>query len=144
MKRSPQQEAISKGLKTYWKGVKSGRRRRPDVEIESEEILHRRVAEFLDTVIHPPNIWTTIGHGGGGKVRGAKLKAMGVKKGWPDILILAPGPKVLGIELKKEGGYLSPEQKTVGLAFYGCQSHYVLCRSVEDVNYALRILKRPA
>ena len=118
------------------------RKRRPPITPVSEEILHRHVAQFLDVVIKPPWFWTTIGHGGGGLVRGAKLKAMGVKRGWPDILIIGPGPNVLGIELKTAHGKMSPEQRAMELAFVGCQSWYVLCRSVEEVQRAIHFVAR--
>lgn len=111
----------------------------------SEATLHRAVAEYLDVVIRPPMVWTTIAHGGGGRVRGAQLKAMGLKKGWPDILILAPGPNVLGIELKAKGGSQTPEQREIESAFYGCKAWYVLCRSVEEVARAVHfVTKREA
>jgi hypothetical protein len=119
------------------------KRRPPLTRIVSEEILHRHVAAFLDVVIKPPWFWTTIGHGGGGVVRGAKLKAMGVKRGWPDILIIGPGPNVLGIELKTEHGRMSPEQREMELAFVGCQSWYVLCRSVAEVQRVIDFVMRP-
>ena len=112
-------------------------------EAVSEAILHKRVAEYLDAVLVAPIVWTTIGHGGGGRIRGAQLKAMGVKPGWPDILIMAPGPNVLGIELKKKGGYQTPEQKMVETAFHGCKAWYVLARSVEEVAKALDFIRIP-
>lgn len=111
----------------------------------SETILHRRVAEFLDAVLAPPITWTTIPAGGGGRIRGAQLKAMGLKRGWPDILIIAPGPNVLGIELKRpgKGGAQSPEQKAIEQAFVDCRCWYVLCRSVEEVLRALDYVRIP-
>lgn len=103
----------------------------------SESALHRAVAEYLDVVVKPPLFWTTIAHGGGGRVRGAQLKAMGLKKGWPDLLIIGPGPNVLGIELKAEKGRQSPEQREVETAFKNCAAWYVLCRSVQEVDRAV-------
>ena len=111
----------------------------------SEEALHRAVAEYLDVVIRPPFTWTTIAHGGGGRVRGAKLKAMGLKKGWPDLLILGPGPTLLGIELKTVAGRQTPEQREIEAAFHQCKAWYVLCRSVEEVARAVHFIwKREA
>ena len=111
----------------------------------SEAALHKAVAEYLGWVLHPPVIWTTLGHGGGGRIRGAQLKAMGLKPGWPDILIIAPGPNVLGIELKRpgKGGSQSPEQRAVEAGFHGVRAWYVLCRSVEEVRRALDFIKIP-
>ena len=116
----------------------------------TEAALHIQVAAFLRVALKPPTIWTTIGHGGGGKVRGARLKAMGVAKGWPDLLVMSlvggnGGPRfaVVGLELKAKGGRQSAEQLEVERAFFRCGAHYILCRSVEEVESALRWCKVP-
>jgi hypothetical protein len=111
----------------------------------SEEQLHIAIAQYLDAVIRKPAIWTTIDAGAGkmGKAAAGRRKARGVKRGWPDILIFAPGPNVLGIELKSESGRLSPEQRAVEHAFFDCQAWFVLCRSIDDVERALRFCKIP-
>lgn len=116
---------------------------KPKLPVVSEATLHKYVAEYLDMVIRPPMVWTTIAHGGGGRVRGAQLKARGLKPGWPDILIIAPGPNVLGIELKAKGGSQTPEQRAVETAFHGCKAWYVLCRSVEEVSKAVHFVLKP-
>ncbi len=103
----------------------------------TEAQLHRAVAAFLRVALKPPTIWTTIGHGGGGRVRGAQLKAMGVQKGWPDILVIDDG-LAIGIELKAKKGAQSPEQKALEVSFVKAGMTYWLCRSVEDVEAALR------
>lgn len=114
-------------------------------EAVSEAILHKRVAEFLDVVITPPCFWSTIPAGGGGRIRGAQLKARGFKAGLPDLMIFAPGGKVLGIELKRpgKGGSQSPEQKAMEQRFVDCGLWYVLCRSVEEVQRAIDFVKIP-
>lgn len=119
------------------------KRRKPLTPV-SEEILHRHVAQFLDVVIKPPMIWTTIPAGGGGLIRGAKLKAMGLKKGWPDIIVIAPGPHIIAIELKAKEGKQSPEQKAVAAALWDCKVPYFLCRSVEEVHLALHSVGKAA
>lgn len=102
----------------------------------TEAQLHRAVAQFLRLALKPPTIWTTIGHGGGGRVRGAQLKAMGVQKGWPDILIIHSG-SITGIELKAKKGRQSPEQRAMTDAFANCGATYVVCRSVDEVDWVL-------
>lgn len=119
----------------------------------TEAQLHRAVADFLRVALKPPTIWTTIGHGGGGRVRGAMLKAAGVQPGWPDIVVIAPrwrknhhnpngrtisGTRVIGIELKALRGRTSPEQDAVASSFIGVGSVYEVCKSVEQVEGALR------
>jgi hypothetical protein len=41
---------------------------------------------------------------------GGKLKGMGVKPGWPDLLLVKDGV-LHGLELKAEGGRVSPAQR---------------------------------
>lgn len=103
----------------------------------TEAQLHKAVAHFLRLALKPPTIWTTIGHGGGGRVRGAQLKAMGMQKGWPDILVIDDGVAI-GIELKAKKGAQSDEQKSIEVSFIKAGMAYWLCRSVEDVEDALR------
>lgn len=118
------------------------RRSKPIVPAISEAALHRQVADYLGYQLKPPVVWTTIGHGGGGRVRGAQLKAMGVHKGWPDILILAPGPVVLGLELKRDvrAAKQSDEQVEIEAAFGQCNAWYAVCRSLDTVKKALAVV----
>lgn len=105
---------------------------------QSEAAFHRSVAEYLDRALRLPVIWTTIPVGGGGRVRGALLKAMGLKRGWPDIIVLAPGPKVIGIELKTEKGKLSGWQQGLRDCFNTCQASYAVARTLEHVEVILK------
>lgn len=115
-----------------------------------EEQLHVAVAAYLRVAIRPPVIYTTLGHGGGGKARGARLKAMGLQPGWPDILIVRPIwpdgyyerakrpiPVLIGLELKSKAGRQSPEQVALATAFEHAGGYYRLARSVEDVEAVL-------
>lgn len=106
----------------------------------TEAALHRAVAAYLRVALKPPTIWTTIGHGGGGRVRGAQLKAMGVQPGWPDIIVIGQAGSnrfTVGLELKAPKGVQSAEQKAVQRSFPGAGALYYVCRSVEDVEQAL-------
>ena len=76
-------------------------------------------------------------------MRGAFLKAMGLAAGWPDIIVVAPGPNVVGIELKTKAGTQTSNQRAISLAFKECRAWYILCRSLEDVERALRFCKVP-
>jgi hypothetical protein len=72
-----------------------------------EDELHADVAAMLDLMVRPPAVWTTFPAGNVQlpKHAAAKLTRLGLKRGWPDILIVHGG--VYGIELKREGGRLS-------------------------------------
>lgn len=103
----------------------------------TEAALHRAVASYLRVALKPPTIWTTIGHGGGGRVRGAQLKAMGVQPGWPDILIIGKRGSeslTIGIELKRNKGRQSTAQKLVQQQFADAGAWLSVCRSAADVE----------
>ena len=72
-----------------------------------EEELHAAVARALDLLLLPPATWTTF-FAGNVELTGqaaAKLARLGLKRGWPDVLVLHGG--LHGIELKRIDGALS-------------------------------------
>lgn len=112
----------------------------------SEAQLHRAVARYLTAVLRPPVTWTTFPAGGGGLRRGVQLKAMGLRAGMPDLLVLAPAGEytmVLGLELKAAKGRLSPEQVEASHAFAAAGAEYRVCRSIDDVESALAMAGIP-
>lgn len=108
----------------------------------SELALHQAVAHYLAVTLLPPATWCTIGHGGGGRARGRKLKTMGVKPGWPDLLILA-FQRTFWIELKTAKGRLSPEQRAVHEDLIAAGACVAVCRSIEEVQQALEAWELP-
>ena len=102
-----------------------------------EQAFHIAVARYLDLALPPEYPWTTIGHGGGGKVRGAILKAMGVKPGWPDIIVLG-ARRVIGLELKAAKGRMSRDQVELHSALMRAGALVYVCRDLTDVESALR------
>jgi len=102
-----------------------------------EQTLHFAVAAYLTTVLDPSkSFWTTIGHGGGGRVRGSMLKHMGMKAGVADVLICWPHC-VLWIELKAPRGKISPEQVAFGQRVGSLGHLYHICRSLDEVAAVL-------
>ena len=78
-----------------------------------EQEFHMSVASFLDYALPAHATWTTFPSGGGGRLRGAILKAMGLKPGWPDVQILVRATgydtarsmsRFIGFELKAPDG----------------------------------------
>lgn len=107
-----------------------------------EQQFQIQVASFLRATLHDSVLWTAIGHGGGGKVRGALLKAMGLRKGIPD-LVLFYANTVLWLELKAPKGRVSPEQDAFRV-WSGTMGHYLkVCRTIDDVHEALAMAKIP-
>ena len=119
-----------------------------------EAQLQEAVADYLRVALQPPTVWTAIAHGvwfGWDREKaqrlGGRLKAAGLNKGWPDLLVMHPssngGPIVLGLELKSKAGSLTPEQRELMGSFVALRAHFVLCRSVEEVQAALEFCRIP-
>lgn len=66
--------------------------------------LHITVAELLEWSVAPGWAFT---HPASGEKRdkrtASKLKAMGLKPGWPDLILISPGGRFHGLELKAPG-----------------------------------------
>lgn len=107
-----------------------------------EQTLQIQVAKYLAVALKPPVWWSAIGHGGGGASRGAFLKAMGMKAGVPDIILLWPNNKA-GIELKAPKGKLSPAQKQIIKDWSAAGAYVGVCKSLEEVAALLTKLGVP-
>ena len=114
--------------------------------MKPEETLHRAVADFLAKALRPPTFWSTFPAGGGGAVRGAKLKAMGLRAGVPDLLVFHPcrvvgmavGCIVVGAELKAGRNGTSEDQDATMADMMVAGAHVGVCRSIEDVAALLK------
>lgn len=125
-----------------------------------ETDLHQNVVDGLAKLVAPPAEWTTFpaGHIKLSPRDGAKLRRLGLKPSWPDLLVLH-GQRIYGIELKADGGKLSktrivrsrktgrarivegqtevfPRLKEAGMLI-------VTCGSLDDVLVALRTFGVP-
>ncbi len=114
--------------------------------LQPEERLHLAVAKFLAVALRPPTFWTSIDAGAGklSKRSAGMMKARGVKRGIPDILIFSPvtvgmagSSHVIGIELKSASGRVSADQ--VETAAY-MQLAGVRCRIARSVDQVQAIL----
>ena len=109
----------------------------------SEADLHKAVAEHLDAVIDGRRcVWSTIPAGGGGKVRGAQLKGMGLKPGLPDLMFVFGG-RVAFIELKTKTGRVSPEQTVMHARLKDQDAPPIICRDLPSVDAALKFFGIP-
>lgn len=104
--------------------------------VQSEHDLQRQVKRYLDMALPPDAWWTSLDSAGRGPVAGAKMKARGVAKGLPDILVLWRRSTVW-LELKSAKGRMTPEQ----VEFWGHCSHaghaLFVCRSVAEIDTVL-------
>lgn len=107
-----------------------------------EAKLQMNVRRYLMVALAPPHvpgsiIWTASLAGVNLSMAArTKAKAMGVTRGWPDLQFLFPDGVTRYIELKA-GASLSPEQRDFRdrTSRHGI---FAVCRSVEDVEAALR------
>lgn len=115
-----------------------------------EEEIHLAIAQYLDLVIKRPSRWHTVevsnqASGGAAINRQKKLKAKGVRTGWPDILIMARGgyvtnTKLIFLEVKSAKGKLSDKQEALHIELRE-DGHYVfVVRSVDEVKSILKEL----
>ena len=76
---------------------------------ETESILQASIFETIKLVLSKDVLITCFPSGGGGKIRGARLKKMGLSIGWPDLQLIHKG-QYYGLEVKTPVGRLSPSQ----------------------------------
>lgn len=96
--------AISKGIRA--------RPRKEKAPLPKELELHMAVADVLRRFARADWRWS---HFPAGEARdertGAKLKAMGLQKGWPDFMLFDPSARLHALELKRVGETLSEDQQ---------------------------------
>lgn len=96
------------------------------------------VADYLRRALPSTAAWSHFPAGENrSAITGARLKRMGLARGWPDYLILCDG-KLIGLELKVPGGATSPEQRAVGDCFVANGFAWSIVRSLEEVEAFLR------
>ena len=89
------------------------------------EYAYHKLSPYLH---HSPN---------GGRrnvIEAARFKAMGTRKGFPDLILLYPskGYHALLIEMKTEKGRQSPSQREWQEKVESVGNKYVICRSLEQ------------
>ncbi len=107
--------------------------------IPSEDTVHRAVLAHLR--MRAPKsavIWHTPNGGSRNVIEAAKLKAMGVMAGFPDVMIWHAG-SLYGLELKREkGGRVSAKQAECMAAL---TREGALCAVAHGVDHAIEILE---
>lgn len=112
--------------------------REPKALAPKEFALHKAVADHLRAFAHPDWRWSHYPSGEKRDARtAAKLKAMGVQKGWPDFLLIAPGGRLHTLELKRRGETMTEEQEAFA---EWCRDQGVPFACTDDLKGALAIL----
>jgi hypothetical protein len=99
--------------------IAEGRRPRPrsaPLARPKESRLHCSVADILRAHALPDWRWTTFPAGERRSlITGARLKRMGLKRGWPDFQLVSPIGRFHGLELKRLGEILTEDQEAFQL-----------------------------
>lgn len=103
-----------------------------------ENVLHRNVVGILRRYLRPEWKYTHIPNGEFRNIRTAvRLKAMGVERGWPDLIFLDPDGRARFIELKREGAKLTDDQKVFQSWCIAHGAPYIVADAIAQVITAL-------
>lgn len=95
------------------------------------------VADYLARALPADALWTHFPAGESrSQITGARLKRMGLARGWPDYLIIWRG-QLLGIELKAKGGVTSVEQCAIARGMIENGFRWIVVHSLEQVEHFL-------
>jgi hypothetical protein len=100
----------------------------------TEDALHKAILKYLRTVL--PHGWLVMHVPNGGSrnpIEGAKMKALGVMAGWPDISIYGPGMCCF-MEVKTQRGRLSNSQHAVIDRLADMGHPVAVVRSIDDAR----------
>ena len=102
----------------------------------SEATLQKGIVDWLNNVLIPPAFVMSVANKPRSKIAGAQEKAMGAKKGFPDLIVFHPERHV-AMEVKREGQYARPEQREMLARLNDCGLHTSIVRSIEDARETL-------
>lgn len=119
--------------------------------IRAEQRIQQAIADLLHHVLPDEVVWSAVGHGGGGKTRGAILKSMGLLPGVPDMVVMwrdsltlegevlkLSTTATLWLEVKSPKGRQSSEQREFQRRVVALGHRYHLVHSPEEAYDALR------
>ena len=113
-----------------------------------EYLIQCQIAGWLDKWLAPPATWTAIGHGIAygstpeeRRERGIRAKRLGVKPGWPDIVIYHFG--LYGLEVKTSTGSPSEAQRMVHADIRAAGGEVEIVRSLEQAKDFVRLWRLP-
>jgi hypothetical protein len=110
------------------------RARKESVPAPKELALHMTVARLLRDHCLPDWEWCHIPNGEHRDIRtAAKLKAMGVRKGWPDFIFITPYGSLMFLELKRAGKALTDEQADFRIKCSERKIPYVVAWTIDQV-----------
>lgn len=100
--------------------------------------MTKAVAEALRNGSTPGWLWTHFPAGEARpKATGARLRSMGLQKGWSDFVLIAPSGVHYWLELKRGRAGFEPEQTEFALALLARGVPWAVARSVEEALHVL-------
>jgi hypothetical protein len=101
----------------------------------TEHAIQSAIVQYLDVVLPVSIRCVAVSNNPRSKATGAREKARGMRKGFPDLLLTGAFHGLL--EVKREGSYLRPEQKA--WRDWASEQHvpYAVVRSIDDVRETL-------
>lgn len=98
-----------------------------------EFLSHIAVADHLRAACRPRWLWSHFPAGEHRHVAtGARLKRMGLKRGWSDFILISPEAVVHWLEMKRGKAALSEEQEAFRNACWAIGVPWALARSVDE------------
>jgi hypothetical protein len=105
-----------------------------------EITLHMAAAKVLRDHCLSDWQWTHVGAGELRDIRTAgKLKATGVRRGWPDFVLVPPIGRLHCLELKRQGEELSEDQENFQIWCVRHGTPYVVARNLDQVLVAFDV-----
>jgi hypothetical protein len=109
------------------------------VPAAKEFSIHCAIADVARRWCSPDWAWTHLPFGERrSAITGARLKKMGVNRGWPDFVFVGPG-RVIWLDLKRHGGRPTPEQAAIGHHLKTCGFIYEVADSFDAAVTTLRM-----
>ena len=125
--------AVVFSMKYVVKRKKTVKRGASTVRKEPELAIQIEIIEMLKKELKKNVCFTAFPAGGGGRVRGAKLKRAGLQAGWPDIQLISDG-MFYGLEVKTKVGKLSPAQLALHKKLQAIGCSIAVVRSVSEAQ----------
>ena len=121
--------------------IAEGRRpraRRCPLANPRELVLHKATVDLLRKIAKPEWRWSHFPSGEKRDVRtAARLKSMGLQRGWPDLVLIAPDGRFHGLELKRVGEQLTDDQEDFQMWCIRHGVRYAVAWSIDEVMMIL-------
>lgn len=106
----------------------------------TEDQLQTSIASLLERILRPEEALATHFPAGGYHLTPAaraRLYRLGLRQGWPDLIICYSPGRVLWLEVKTPTGAITPAQRVMHMRLRALRQPVVVVRRIEDVIAAL-------